>query len=288
MNRNQLIKHLKKEAIQSEMAGDPKLKDQLLKAMLQFIGDPDPELRDELICNTFYEWVNDRDVLSHETLMWLLDVLQNEDHLFMGIGESGRDSVYTRSFSVLIIGQVLVQHSEEHFLSHEKTESVFNRLLDYYTSERDYRGFTSPQGWAHSAAHGADALDAFVQCPECDEMKVLAILEALTQMLNNGMCVFQNEEDERMARVVYRAILLGKLSLAKLTSWLEKLSDNNAGVADMVAYRNRINCKHFVRSLYFKVLIFGGTKEMLEVLTKAESNLNRFGRIDQVMVEYLS
>lgn len=284
MNRIQLIEHLKNKDIQTKISRDPKLKDQLLEAMLQFIGDPDPELRDELICNTFYEWVNDRDVLGHETLEWLLDVLQNDEYLFMGIGESDSDSVYTRSFSVLIIGQVLLQHSEVPFLSNEKIESIFNRLLTYYSSERDYRGFTSPQGWAHAAAHGADAFDAFVQCPECDEIKIVAILDALSQMLNNGTWVFQNEEDERMVRPVYRAILLGKLPLEKLTSWLEFLSNNNAGVTDMVAYQNRINCKQFVRSFYFKVLILGGAEGVLEALTKAESKLNRYGRIDQTMV----
>jgi hypothetical protein len=279
------MEHLKNKDIQSEIVRDPKLKGELLEAMLQFIGDPDPVLRDELICEAFYEWVNDQVVLGHETLMRLLDVLQDEEHLFKGIGQSGTDSVYTRTFSVLIIGQVLVRHSVEPFLSNEKIASVFDRLLEYYISERDYRGFTSPQGWAHAAAHGADAFDAIVQCPECDEMKMEAILEAFTKMLNNGAWVFQDEEDERMARPVYRAILSGKLSLAKLTSWLEMLSDNNAGVADMMAYRDRINSKHFVRSLYFKVLTLGGPEDLVEVLATAESNLNRYGRIDQAIVK---
>jgi hypothetical protein len=284
MDRNQLIEHLKNENIQLEMVSDPKLKVQLLGAMLQFIGDPDPDLRDELICNTFYEWANHRDVLDHETLKWLLDELLNEEHLFKGIGESGTDNVYARSFSVLIIGQILVQHSEDPFLSTEKMTAVLDQLLTYYTSERDYRGFTTPQGWAHAAAHGADAFDAFIQCPECDEIKVVAILDTISKMLNNEMWVFQHEEDERMTRVVYRAILSGKLSIKALIPWLEQLSDNNAGVSDMAAYTNRINSKHFVRSLYFKVLILGGSKELLEVLTKAESNLNRYGRMDHAMV----
>jgi len=49
----------------------------------------------------------------------------------------------------------------------------------------------------------------------------------------------------------------------------------------MKPYRNRVNAKNFVRSLYFKALHFGIERELQYKLQKAEERLNRYVLLDQ-------
>ncbi|GGG16611.1 hypothetical protein GCM10010913_43330 [Paenibacillus aceti] len=72
-----------------------------LALMLHYIGDPQPELRDDLICTTFYEWFQDENMLTATELHSLLAVLTDEQHLFYRIGSENDSSVFTRAFSIL-------------------------------------------------------------------------------------------------------------------------------------------------------------------------------------------
>lgn len=82
---------------------------ELALEMVTHIGSPDPQLRDELIYSTFSHWIEEG-VLSPEQLQELLAIALDDQHLFYRIGESGTDSVFTRSFSVLLLPLILILH----------------------------------------------------------------------------------------------------------------------------------------------------------------------------------
>ena len=252
-------------------------------AMLHYIGDVDPFLRDELICSAFYEWIGEKKYYTATELKTILQVLLDEKHLFFGIGSEVHDTVYTRTFSILIVGLIVMRHREAPFLTREEFLNMKNKVLKYYMQEKDLRGFTDGKGWAHGAAHGADTIDEIITSQECDEHMVQEILTAIRYMLHNGFEILHFEEDERIARPVYRMIRQGKLTPAALEKWLGSLSGglSGAGVVDMSLYKSRINSKNFVRCLYFRLVHLQANPEFLECILETEKTLNRYVELDK-------
>ncbi|MFD1176363.1 DUF2785 domain-containing protein [Paenibacillus puldeungensis] len=244
--------------------------------MVQYIGDPDPELRDELIYSTFYHWIHLQGFFTEMELRSLLAVLLDEQHLFYQIGSEGDETVFTRAFSVLPIALIMERHRKQPFLEPAEFLHLKQSLLRYYREENDLRGYLSEGGWAHSAAHGADALDELAQCPESDAAVQREILVVIQGKLQNGKHVFNNEEDERIANIVDTMSRKTLLPAAELASWLAGLAVCDGGPGNRSQYISRINCKNFIRCLYFR----GGHDQQEEsiqaALFTAEAALNRF------------
>jgi len=281
MERNQLIEDLRSFEKDDFKLPSHKRLNEYTTAMLHYIGDPDPTLRDELICSAFYDWIGEKKYYTSTELTTLLTVLLDEQHLFYGIGKNEDDSVFTRTFSMLIIGLVLWRHKEKAFLSKEEFLNGKNKILKYYMQEQDLRGYIENKGWAHGAAHGADVLDELVNSLEWDSPMIQEILTAIRMMLHNGKTVFHHEEDERIARVVYRMVRQGKISPEIMKEWLGEVTNCLSGVGDMKLYRCRVNSKNFIRCLYFRLLHFDVNPEYMECLMEAEKMVNRYIVLDK-------
>ncbi|WP_134683658.1 DUF2785 domain-containing protein [Brevibacillus migulae] len=248
----------------------------VLTLMLRYIGDPDPALRDELIYPAFYAWIHDETKLSAAELRSLLYTLLDEQHLFYQIGSEGDSSVFTRAFSSLPIALIVRRHRQNPFLNQADYEQLKDSLLRYYREEKDLRGYLSEDGWAHSAAHGADALMELVQCPESNTGVQLEVLAAIAGMLHNGHHIFHDEEDERIASIVDTMIEKELLPQQMIADWISSL----ALCASWPRSRNqviaRVNSKNFLRCLYFRrardIRENGLTADMLA----AETALNKF------------
>lgn len=280
MTREELVEDLRAFAEDEYNLPSMVSLNQYTTAMLRYIGDADMELRDDLICSTFYGWIGEKKYYTAVELKILLKTLLDEHHLFYGLGSEGDDTVFTRTFSVLIIGLILDRHKINPFLSREEFLETKNCVLKYYMHERDLRGYINDKGWAHGAAHGADVIDELVDSRECDEHVVQEILTAIRLMLH-GNEILHFEEDERIARPVYRMIRQGKVNPKILKAWLEEVSDCISGVGDMKLYKSRVNSKNFVRCLYFRLVHFQIKSEFLDCILDAEKKLNRYTILDQ-------
>ncbi|WP_102275388.1 DUF2785 domain-containing protein [Cytobacillus massiliigabonensis] len=246
--------------------------------MLEYIGDPDPQLRDNLIYSTFYKWLIDSNKFTNEEMQNLLSILIDEQHLLYHIGNAGDLTVLKRSFSVLPIALILHRHLKNPFLTVTEYQSVKNALLRYYKKEKDLRGYLSVEGWAHSAAHGADALEELIQCPESDISLQLEVLDAIKGMLHNGIYIFCDEEDERMATIVDTMIVKKLIPYKEITDWLIGLAD----CAEWKRTRDQrialINSKNFIRSLYFRRDYVSFHNQLAAALLEAEGKLNHFAK----------
>ena len=136
----------------------------LLVEMLKQIGSTDPVLRDELIYQTFCNLVMS-DVLRDEQMTAMMTTCLDEEHLFLGIGEEEGDAVFTRSFSVLVVALLVHKDRQAPFLSRDLFERAMESVFRYLQKEKDIRGYVNGKGWAHSIAHGADALDEVIRNP---------------------------------------------------------------------------------------------------------------------------
>ncbi len=74
--------------------------------MLPHLGSPDAELRDDLIYSTLATWIL-ADKFEDDELKTLLKQLLTDEHIFFKLGETDTDSVFMRSFSMLIIPLIL-------------------------------------------------------------------------------------------------------------------------------------------------------------------------------------
>jgi hypothetical protein len=254
---------------------------QYVEPMLQYIGDTDPELRDDLICETFNEWICVKEYFSADELRYILDILLDENHLFYHLGNDGDESVFTRTFSILAVVLVLIQHRKKPVLDQNKFIDVKNSIIKYYETEKDLRGYIEKYGWAHGAAHGSDALDQLVQCRECDEAILQEILDSIKKVLYNENYILYEEEDERMARVVYRIIKLNAASPGLLQIWINSLSQCCDWDKTRKQYIARVNSKNFVRSLYFELIHNHAAADIVSALLDTEVKLNRFIQIDR-------
>lgn len=274
--REQLISDLRKIQGNQYQVTDEETPWEYIPLMLDHIGDTDPEFRDDLIYNTFYEWIEVKECFNEEQLRCMLSTLIDEKHLFYQIGSDGDDSVFTRTFSVLAVALVLSRHKKRTFLSEEEFTHIKNKLIEYYTSELDLRGHVEQLGWAHAAAHGADAMDELIQCRECSEDVVKEILHAFKRILYNGKYIFHNEEDERISLVAFRVIKGNLLSKQTIIQWVQELSECAEWQRDWPQYVARVNVKNFIRCLYFKTMRYDSKLDIINEIFNAEEKLNHF------------
>ncbi|WP_313184113.1 DUF2785 domain-containing protein [Lacrimispora sp.] len=283
--REQLISELRKIQENQYMVAEEQDPWDYVLQMLDHIGDTDSEFRDDLIYNTFSEWIEEKEFFNEEQLKYILAILMDNEHLFYQIGSDGNDSVFTRTFSALVVVLVLIRHRKKAFLSTAEFTDIKNKVIEYYISEKDLRGYIEKSEWAHAAAHGADVMDELVQCRECNEDIIKEILNAFKKILHNGKYIFHTEEDERICRVVFRIMKGNLLSNQGIINWIEELSECAGWQNNRIQYIARVNSKNFIRCLYFKTMHYDNTLDLINVIFNAEEKLNRFHKIDLELIE---
>lgn len=245
--------------------------------MLQHIGDPESDLR-ENIYSTFYIWLKRDNKFSCVELRQLLSDLMDDRHLFYRIGNVGDHSVLTRSFAVLPIALIMQRNRNNPFLTPNEFQHLKHSLLRYYMEEKDLRGYLAVEGWAHAAAHGADALKELIRCPESDYGVQREVLEAIKGMLYNGAQIFDEEEDERMANIVDTMIKEALLPQQEMADWIRSLSQCTQWLDNRARRIATVNAKNFVRSLFFRLRTWSDTNNLIFTcaMLTAEAELNRF------------
>jgi hypothetical protein len=233
----------------------------ILQEMLENIGSPDPVLRDDLIYETFATWI-ESDKLTPGELKQLMDTCLDDSHVFYKIGESGADSVFTRTFSLLVIALIIDAHRRRKFLTTADLREVETKMIRYMAEEKDVRGFVDQKGWAHSPAHAADVLG---QLARCDELKnpedMLEILNAIRRKVVINNYLYINKEDERMARAAVHVLNRTILDQQAIDGWLNSFIDIRKIDSHPEDDYLRVNVKMFLRSLYFQLLQHGDIRQ---------------------------
>jgi|SRR5690554_5069868 len=248
-NLKQKLYELKKDDF--KVSNKTNIRDLCFK-MLAFVGDTDPVLRDEYIYEAFYYWLIIYDVIDHVTLKELCLKLSDEEHLFLNITSFSTDDVFMRSFSVLILSIMFNYQSKCSFLDEKEFDVLKNKVLRYVSNEKDVRGFIDNKGWAHSMAHGADALKEIVLCSQSTLNDHMDALNVLVVMLCNKKNVYTHKEDERMANVLVTIINRSLVSTHIIKDWLSDLVKRVDFSKDQLTYAISLNIRNFLYSFYFK------------------------------------
>lgn len=225
----------------------------LLPKMLKHIGVVDSELRDKLIYQTIIRII-DEDLLTNKQFRYTLNICLDEHHLFYKLGEKGTDSVFTRSFSSLVIAGLLTKDRDIGLLSEEEIQETFDSSIYYLHREQDTRGYVEQKGWAHSVAHGADLLVSLVKHPKCTEEYATEILSAVQH------CLFKEEpytddEDERLFFVI-EALLDKDFGEKDLEDWMLNVFNDLEEIHvkegfSLKYFRVKFNISNFMKTCYF-------------------------------------
>ena len=246
------LKQILKEYLIGVLCWDEKSEPHIIEAMMEHIWSTDPELRDKLIYSSFFRLINN---LNHDKLIELLELSLSDSFLFKGIGENGTDTVFTRTFTSLLIALILYRDNQDDFLPQSTILKVKDALLNYLNEENDLRGYVPEKGWAHSIAHVADALDELVVNKKCPSEFFQEILEALCRKMFYSINVYIHNEDERLITPLMAMIEHG-LPVETVKSIIDHLPLKLKEQKEQINFENYMfllaNTKTFLKSLYIK------------------------------------
>ena len=208
------------QAADFEVPADRPL-DDLTAELTTMLGSTRPEVRDGTAYPALATWI-DRGVYD-DLLSGLGDGMVTG--LSVGMGETGTDTVFRRSFSALILAECLERDNEQHLLPGAKIMDWGDRIAVWFLSERDSRGFITGKGWAHAIAHGADTIGALGESPHLAGAEHAVLLDVLAERLLQQPAdePLAAGEPDRMAHAAMRILRRNTLGVDLLEPWVHRI-----------------------------------------------------------------
>ncbi|MCJ0875805.1 DUF2785 domain-containing protein [Streptomyces sp. AP-93] len=205
--------------------------DDLVRELSRALADPDPLVRDGAPYTVLETWI------AH-------GVIGRPQRLELGDEMAARftdPSIQARTFAPLVL-EMLVAAGD--FKS-----GWVEAFEDWYPAEADLRGHDETLGWLHAVAHGADLLAGFGLHREVAPVRMLDLAAArLTAPTDH---VYDQMEDDRLARAIARVLTRTDLSEREAVRWLDPVADRFG--ADRISApvpAHLSNCLRTLRLLY--------------------------------------
>ncbi|WP_169823926.1 DUF2785 domain-containing protein [Bacillus marinisedimentorum] len=223
--------------------------------MMNYIGSPDPILRDDLIYRTL-ERLIPAGAFTDEQLHRILEISLGRTHLFFNIDTIDENGVFTRSFSALVIALVLAENKKHHFLYEQDLLVIHDAVIEYLGHEWDLRGYVPGKGWARGIAHIADVIDILVKQDDYPGKRRQQLLEAMFEKMATERTIYVYQEEERMLNPLMTILeqgfdeevlleLLSKMLVKMDYAFLEMREDDYAALY--------MNVTRFLRGLFFRL-----------------------------------
>ena len=234
------------QELQSKVTEEkPSYRQEELQWLLDHIGDPNPEIRDELVFTSLARGIQE-ELFTKEQFQFIAEAISFDGGLEKEIDKSGFPTL-ERSFRALVYANLLSADGNEHSLFYKglKTDirnAMLSQGLYYLKKEKDTTGFSSQYGWVHAFAHGADLLTEVVCHPEFPKNRVHEVFDILGQLFKRISIRFTDDEDWRLARVIYEPILQGKLEQEQVASWIKTVDFPIEEREDFYKFSNFRSC----------------------------------------------
>lgn len=242
--------------------------------LMDYIGDIDGELRDELIYSVLVEWIM-KDTLTFEEAHDIFVIALDEKHIFNGLGEIN-DTVFSRTFSVEVAACIIYKHRK--LLSDSDILKAFNKVLKFYNEDKDVRGFVEDKRWAHGAAHGADALMELAQCQVIGYEGLKEILDAIYKKININNYGYINNEDERMISAVKAVLERDIIPVEEIEEWIRSIGNRKKTgyiLPDDLFIEHNVTL--FLKSLYFRLVDNTKYEQIAKIVKEVLKRTSRFG-----------
>lgn len=229
---------------------------ELTPELLGFLGSSDIEVRDPFGYTIFAHWMLRDNHFSDAELRDVRDKLVV--NLQVGLGEQDSDRVFLRSFSALVLSLIVYRDNQQSFLTEGEVESLLDKILAYFTAEKDLRGYTPDKGWAHSTAHTADCFKFIARNPKTNAEHHQRILAATADKLLSPLpYVYIHSEDERLVSALMDIFKRALVTREAWEAWLERFATWKRSWQESefqaTIHAPWLNSKNMLRSLYFRL-----------------------------------
>src|SRR5258706_624267 len=241
-----------------------------LKGILfSYLGSTDPELRDGIAYIVYANWLKHGMFTKDEVRVHVDELLANLDK---GIGETESDSVFLRTFSVLLLAEIIHNDNKKPLLEKDQIQSILTKGLWYLDAEKDPRGYIPVKGWAHALAHTADLMLVLGKNRNTEKDDLEKILQSVANKLVHSMnWVYIHGEDDRLANAVMMIFQRNLVTIEFLKSWLKSFTEPekpwSGAYTDEGQTKAFHNSRDFLRSLSWTIRTAG---EILEKETLAK------------------
>jgi len=223
----------------------PSYHEEEIQWLLDHLGDPSPEIRDDLVFTSFARGIQEGLFTQGQSHL-IAEGVSYDGGLDKEIDKVGL-STLERSFRALIYANLLSADGNEHSIFYQVLQThIRNTMLDqglyYLSKEKDTTGFSSQYGWVHAFAHEADLLTEVVCHPNFPKNRVHEVFDILGQLFKRISIRFTDDEDWRLARVLYEPILKGKLEQEQVASWIKTVDFPIEEREDFYKFSNFRSC----------------------------------------------
>jgi hypothetical protein len=230
---------------------------ELTAELVTMLGSSDPFERDDLASRVLATWIGEG--VYDDLLITFGDSLCTG--LRAGLGESGTDSVFRRSFSALVLTACVERDNREHLLPVDVVLGWADPALGWFTRERDLRGWVQGSGWAHAVAHGADLIAAFARSRHLEAAHLGVLLDVIAERLAAPTAtVLVDGEDDRLAHATLVLLRRNLVDQSTLDDWVGALgvaleqTSQNPGLKPGPT-PSACNTSAFLRALYVHLAI---------------------------------
>ena len=234
------------QELQSKVTEEkPSYRREEIQWLLEHLGDPSPEIRDNLVFTSLARGIQE-ELFTQEQFHFISKTIISDEGVEKEIDKIGL-STLDRSFRALIYSNLLSADANQQSIFYQRLKAdiryiLLDQGLHYLLKEKDTTGFSSQYGWVHAFAHGADLLTEVVCHPEFPNKKVHEGLDILGQVFKRNSIRFTDDEDWRLARVLYEPILQGKIEQEQVASWIKTLDFPIEEREDFYKFSNLRSC----------------------------------------------
>jgi hypothetical protein len=191
----------------------------LMPELVEYLGSLDPVRRDDIAYTVLTQWMRGGLLPDDGVRSLMTQLLAN-----MQGDLAVPDGVFRRSFSVLVLGEVVRRHTKQPVLTAAEVATLVDATLAYAKRETDLRGHTGATGWAHAAAHTGDLIWRLAQVPEVDAGQRSKLLDAVAAFTTrpHGQ-ILASGEDGRLATGVLM-VIHGDLATTAIDAWIAQLA----------------------------------------------------------------
>lgn len=227
--------------------------DDLTAELTAMLGSVDPAIRDGLAYPALATWLG-RGVYD-DLLRGLGDGIAAG--LSAGVGEVGADSVFRRSYSVLVLTECVARDNVVERLPADILLGWGDRVATWYLREKDLRGYVPGKGWAHAVAHGADAIGRFASSRHLGAPELTVLLDVLADRLLAPGPLLVSGEPDRMAQATLQVLRRDLVPLRVLEPWVARLLHTATARVydDRDPHEVTGNAEAFLRSLHLQLAL---------------------------------
>ena len=222
--------------------------DNQIDFMLQNIGNLDPYLRDDVVYTLLARGFTENSFIPEQKAKIVTTFISSRN-LFKGIEQPQNDLIFLRTFNALLGELILESDNDKPILTDSERQLLFDWSIRYLKEEKDFRGYVTTKGWAHSVAHGSDFLGATLSHHDFKPKSVSAIFDVITSIFQNLKNPFVDDEEQRIAFAFFQGVHFQKIASADFNSFVD---DFDKQIYQQLLHDDRANW--YCLSSWFRLL----------------------------------